>query len=74
MISLGAISLSEMMNVVLVLVVTGLIWYLLNWLIDYAELQEPFRKVAKVALAVLAVFVAIAMLISLVTGTVIFRP
>lgn len=67
------ISLSSAINVVVMLIVAGLIFGLLWWLVDYCGIPEPFHKVAKVVLAVLAVLVVIGILLSLVSGTPVFR-
>lgn len=68
------ISLSAAVTLIVYLVVAGLIFALLFWLVGYVGLPEPFNKVARVVLAVLAVLVLIGLLLSLVTGTPIFRP
>ena len=68
------ISLSAAVNVVLVLIVAGIIFGLLVWLIDFCRTPEPFRQVARVILAILAVLVVIGVLLSLVGGTPLFRP
>lgn len=62
------ISLSGAVTVIVYLVVAGLIFWLLNFLIDYIAPPEPFRKVAKVILMVLAVLVVIGVLLSMVGG------
>jgi hypothetical protein len=68
------LSLTALVSVVVYLIVAGLIFWLLWWLINYVGLPEPFRKVASVILAILAVLVVIGILLSLVNGTPIFRP
>jgi hypothetical protein len=68
------ISLSGAVNVVVYLIVAGLIFGLLFWLVSYVGMPQPFDKVARVVLAVLAVLVLIGLLLSLVTGQPIFRP
>jgi hypothetical protein len=68
------ISASGAVGVVIYLIVAGLIFYLLWWLIGYVGLPEPFNKVANVVLAVLAVLVVIGILLSLTGGTPLFRP
>lgn len=67
------ISLSGAVTLILYLVVAGVIFWLLTWLIDYCGVPEPFRKVARIILAVLAVLVVIGALLSLVGGVPIFR-
>lgn len=60
------INLHEVVQFVLYLVVFGLVFWLLWWLIDYIGLPEPFAKVARVILAVLAVFCLINLLLGIV--------
>jgi heme A synthase len=66
------ISISGAVTVFVYLVVAGLIFWLLTWLIDYVAPPEPFRKIATVVLAVLAVLVLIGILLSLLGGGPIF--
>jgi hypothetical protein len=68
------ISLQSLVTVVVYLIVAGLIMWLLWWLIDYVGLPEPFNKVARVIMAIVAVLVIIGILLSLVGGTPVFRP
>lgn len=68
------ISISAAVNVLVYLIVAGVIFGLLWWLIGYCGLPEPFDKVARVILAVLAVLVVIGVLMSLVGGQPVFRP
>jgi len=67
------ISLSAMVTVIVYLIVAGLVFWLLWWLVGYVGLPEPFRKVANVVLAVAAVIVIIGILLSLVSGQQVFR-
>jgi len=67
------ISLSGAVSLILYIVVAGLIFWLLHWLIGYCGIPEPFAKVARIILAVLAVLVIIGVLISIVNGTPLFR-
>jgi len=68
------VSLSAVTAAVVNLIVAGVIFYLLNWLIDYVNLADPFKKVARIVLAVAAVIVAIVVLLSLVGYGPFFRP
>ena len=68
------ISIQDAVRTVIYLVIAGLIFWLLWWLIGYVSPPEPFRKVATVVLAVCAVVVVIGILLSLATGQPIFRP
>lgn len=65
---LGAISGQALLSLVIQLVVAGLIFYLLLWLIGFVGLPDPFARVAKVILAVVAVIFVINLLLSL-TGS-----
>jgi hypothetical protein len=74
------ISLQAAAAVILYLIIGALIFGLLWWLIDKVgaviggEAGQPFIKIAKIILLILAVFVCIGILLSLVTGTPLFRP
>jgi hypothetical protein len=69
------ISLSGAVTIVVYLVVAGLVFWLLWWLVNYINPPDPFKKVANVILAILAVLVAIGILLSLTGGAgPIFRP
>ncbi len=68
------VSISAAVTLVLYLIIAGLIFGLLWWLIGYCAIPEPFNKLARVILAVLAVFVCIGLLLSLVGGQALFRP
>lgn len=68
------ISISAAVTVIVYLIIAGVVFWLLWWLVDYVGLPEPFRKVANVFLAVLAVLVVIGVLLSLVGGQPLFRP
>ncbi len=68
------ISLSAAVTTIVYLIVAGLIFWLLWWLLNYVAPPEPFRKVGTVILAILAVLVIIGILLSLVGYGPIFRP
>ena len=68
------ISISAAVSIIVYLVVAGLIFWLLWWLVNYIAPPEPFRKVANVVLAILAVLVVIGILLSIVGGHPIFVP
>ena len=67
------ISISAAVGVIVYLMVAGLIFWLLWWLVDFLAPPEPFRKIASVVLAILSVMVVIGILLSLVNGTPVFR-
>jgi len=62
---LAAISGSGLLSILVQLIVAGLIFWLLLWLLSFVGLPEPFMKVAKVILAVVAVIFVINLLLSL---------
>ena len=68
------ISISGAVSVVIYLIVAGLIFWLLWWLVNYVAPPEPFRKIVNVVLAILAVLVVIGILLSITSGQSIFRP
>jgi hypothetical protein len=51
---------------VVYIVVLGLVVWLLNYLIDAVPLQEPFRKIARVALMVISVLIVILLLLNFI--------
>jgi hypothetical protein len=58
------LSVDALISAVVFIIVMGLIFYLLWWLIGYVGLPEPFNKVARVVVAVAAVLILIAALLS----------
>lgn len=68
------ISLQGAVTALIYLIVAGLVFWLLHWLLNYTNPPEPFKKVATAILAIAAVLVIIAVLLSLATGTPVFRP
>ncbi len=68
------IPLGAMAMLVIYVIVGGLIFGLLWWLIGYCAIPEPFNKVARVLIAVIAVVFLIMVLLSVVNGQPIFRP
>lgn len=67
------ISLSGLVHAVILLVVGGIICWLLWWLIGFVGLPEPFAKVARVLIAVVAVLICIFVLLTL-AGIQVFAP
>lgn len=59
------ITLAALLQIVVWLIVVGLIFWLLFWLISFVGLPEPFAKIAKVILALVAVIICISFLMSL---------
>lgn len=62
---LAVVSGPAVIHTLIWLIVVGLIFWLLLWLISYAGLPEPFAKVARVILAVAAVILIINVLLGL---------
>ncbi len=65
MITIAAISVGGLVPLLINIVVVGLVLWLLLWLISYVGLPDPFAKVARVILAVVAVIWLINLLLSL---------
>lgn len=59
------ISGAALISLLVWIVVAGLIFWLLWWLVSYVGLPEPFNKVVRVILAVAAVIFLINILLSL---------
>lgn len=68
------ISIQGAVTVVVYLIVAGMIFWLLWFLINYIDPPEPFKKVASVILMVLGVLVLIGILLTFVGGQPLFRP
>lgn len=63
---LAVISGEALIQSFLILIVFGVIFWLLWWLVGYLSLPEPFDKILRVILAIAAVVVLINALLSLV--------
>lgn len=57
-----------MLNLVIIIVVAGLIFWLVWWFIDWVGLPEPFNKVAKVVIGLVALIFLIKILLGIVAG------
>lgn len=57
------ISGSGLLSILIYVIVIGLVFYLLWWLVGYVGLPEPFNKVARVVLALVAVLILINLLL-----------
>ena len=71
------ISLTGAVTFIVYLLVAGLVFGLLYWLICYCEHEFPgiplFFKVARIVLVILAVLILVGLLISVVSGQPVFR-
>lgn len=65
-------SLTALVSLLIYLIVGGLIFGLLWWLIGYCGLPAPFDKVCRIILAIMAVLFIIGVLLSLVGGVPVF--
>ena len=61
-------NLNELVSIVSYLIIVGGICYLLWWLVGYLGLPEPFNKIARAVIAVVAVVLCINLLLSLGGG------
>lgn len=68
MITIAALTLGGLVPLLIELIVIGLICGLLWWLVGFIALPEPFNRVARILIAVVAVVLVINMLLSL-TGS-----
>lgn len=68
------ISLSGLVSLVVTLIVVGLVVWLLTFLVDYCKTPEPFNRVAKVAIMLVAVLFVIGCLLQMTGGPMVFRP
>ena len=63
---LSAITGDALISAVIWIIIAGVIFFLLNWLITYVGVGEPFLKVAKVIIAVVVVVMLINALLIIV--------
>ena len=59
---------SSLLHFVVVIVILGLIFWLVWWFIGYVGLPEPFNKVARVIVGLVALIVAIDILLNVMGG------
>lgn len=59
---------TSLVNIIVALLIIGGVCYLLWWLVGYIGLPEPFNKVARVIIAVVAVLFLINLLLGLAGG------
>lgn len=59
------VGMDGLVSFLIYLIVVGLIFWLLWWLLSYCAIPEPFNKIARVVLAVVAVLVCINLLLGL---------
>lgn len=57
------ITLSALVSLIVYLLVAGIVLWLLYWLVGVVNPPEPFKKVATVVLAIVAVLVVISILL-----------
>lgn len=62
---IAAISGENLVNAIVWIVIAAVVFWLLNYLIDYVKIAEPFNKVAKVILMVAAIVILINALLSI---------
>lgn len=67
------ISITTAVHAIILLIIAGVIFFLLDWLIRYVGIPEPFAKVCRVVLAIVAVLICIAALLTL-AGYQVFSP
>lgn len=57
---------TSLIYLVVYIIVLGLIVWLLNYMIDAIPLQEPFHRIAKIALMVVSVLIVILLLLNFI--------
>jgi len=63
---IAAISGQAVINAVIWLIIAAVVFWLISWLISYIGVPEPFNKVIRVILAILAVVICINAILTLV--------
>lgn len=64
---------SSLMHILLQIIIVAVVCWLLWWLIGYAGLPQPFDKVCRILIAVVAVFFLINLMLGLGGGTPLVR-
>jgi hypothetical protein len=59
------ITLGTLVSVVIFFLIVGLVVWLLLWLIDYVPVPQPFNRVARIVIVVLAVLLVISKLLQI---------
>jgi hypothetical protein len=59
------ITLGTLVSVVIFFLIVGLVVWLLLWLIDYVPVPQPFNRVARIVVVVLAVLLVISKLLQI---------
>jgi len=63
--SIPSINSDALLNLVITVVIVGLVFWLLSWLVGYVGVPEPFNKVIRVILAVAVVIWLLKVIIGL---------
>lgn len=72
--TLAVINGEDVVQNALLIVVIGVVFWLLHWLIGYVAVPEPFNKVARIILAVAAVLILISVLLSMIGHPIVAWP
>lgn len=64
--------LERLVYFVILLIVAGAFYWILDWGIKKADLPEPFKKVAEIAMIIVVIVVACAAVLYLATGKMLF--
>jgi len=57
-----------LIHLIIYIIILGVIWWLLDYLISALPVPEPFAKVARILLVVVAVLIIVMLLLNLVGG------
>ena len=68
------ISLTWLASILIWLLVIGLIFGLIVWVVSVIGVPEPYAKIIRVILAVIFIIIVIILLLNLIEGITIFRP
>lgn len=65
-IAAGSLSIEDLLSFVIYLVIVGLIFWCIWWFLGYVGVPEPFNKVIRVVLGLVALIIVINLLLGLV--------
>jgi len=57
-----------LIHLIIYIIVLGIIWWLLDYLIGALQIPDPFAKIARILLVVVAVLIIVMLLLNLVGG------
>jgi len=67
------VSVDNLIEVVIYLVILSLVFWVIWWFVGYVGVPEPFNKVIRVVIGLVALLVVVSLLLGMLTGSPIIR-